>query len=79
MKTTSNALKVRIERCRDQLDWLVLGLAAALFAVGGFFTATVIGAILGIPLLLMALPLLVKPHRNRVCGSTRRLSSRGAT
>lgn len=47
------------QHCNPRFDWFGFTAAFAVFAVGSFLTATVIGAVIGIPLVLVSLgPLL---------------------
>ncbi|MEE8330317.1 MAG: hypothetical protein V3R84_00940 [Acidimicrobiia bacterium] len=43
-----------------------IAIGLAVFTVGVFFSASVVGAVIGIPLILVALPLLTEPKRT-VC------------
>ncbi len=57
----------RLQNCGWEVRWLFLAVGAPLAFVGGLFTASVIGAIIGIPLLLIAWPLLSGMATPRVC------------
>ena len=43
-----------IRNCGRQLGWLLIPVGFVLAIMGGFLTATVVGGIVGIPLLLVA-------------------------
>lgn len=53
-----------IHRCRERLDLISLGVGSVLAVA--FLSLTIVGAFIGVLLLLMGLPLLVNPRR-RVC------------
>jgi hypothetical protein len=50
-----------LDNCGTRYRWLFVAVGASLALVGGIFTASIIGAIIGIPLLLLAMPLLKSP------------------
>jgi hypothetical protein len=56
-----------IENCGWEVRWLFLAVGIPVAFIGGLFTASVIGAIIGIPLLLIAWPLLSNPVVAREC------------
>jgi hypothetical protein len=56
-----------LEHCGTRYRWLFLGVGAALALIGGMFTASIIGAIVGIPLLLLAWPILKSPGIQVAC------------
>ena len=56
-----------LKNCETRHRWLFLGVGAALALVGGFFTASIVGAIVGIPMLLLAWPLLKSPGIQAAC------------
>ncbi|MCH8129946.1 MAG: hypothetical protein IIC70_08620 [Acidobacteria bacterium] len=43
-----------VRNCGRQLGWLLIPVGFVLAIMGGFLTATVVGGIVGIPLLLVA-------------------------
>jgi hypothetical protein len=47
-----------IESCGWDVRWLFLAVGFPVAFIGGLFTASIIGAVIGIPLLLVAWPLL---------------------
>ena len=49
------------KNCGWEVRWLFLAVGIPVALVGGLFTASVIGAIIGIPLLLVVWPLLSNP------------------
>ncbi len=51
----------RVEQCGWTAHWAYLIAGAGLGLVGALFTATILGAIIGIPLMLLVLPLLKNP------------------
>jgi hypothetical protein len=53
--------------CGWEVRWLFLAVGIPVALIGGMFTASVIGAIIGIPLLLLAWPLLKNPVVAREC------------
>lgn len=53
--------------CGWDIHWTFLAVGAALALVGGLLTATIVGAIVGIPILLVALPLLKNPVAPAAC------------
>ncbi len=55
------------ERCGWQFRWLFLTVGVAIALVGGMLTASIIGAVVGIPLLLIAWPLLKNPVVPATC------------
>ncbi|GMQ93951.1 MAG: hypothetical protein BMS9Abin12_1433 [Acidimicrobiia bacterium] len=55
------------ENCGWEFRWLFLTVGATLALVGGIFTASIIGAVVGIPLLLIAWPLLKNPVVPATC------------
>lgn len=50
-----------LKDCIPRTDWFGLTVGFLLFATGAAFTATVAGAVIGIPMLLAALGLFEKP------------------
>lgn len=50
-----------LRNCKPHVDWFGLGTGFALFSVGGILTATVVGAVVGIPMLLASLGLFNNP------------------
>jgi len=60
-------MKTILARCGRAFRPMFLAVGAALALIGGFLTASVVGAILGIPLLLVAWPLLQRPSTPRAC------------
>jgi hypothetical protein len=54
-------MKNYLENCGKRYRWMFLGVGVALALVGGIFTASIVGAIVGIPMLLLAWPLLKSP------------------
>ncbi len=53
--------------CGWEIHWSFLAVGSALALVGGILTASIIGAIIGIPLLLIAWPLLKNPVSPIAC------------
>ncbi len=53
--------------CGWKIHWLFLAVGSTLALMGDLFTATIVGAIVGIPLLLIALPLLRNPAETVAC------------
>lgn len=49
------------QNCGWEIHWFFRGVGAVLALVGGILTASIIGAIIGIPMLLIASPLLKTP------------------
>jgi hypothetical protein len=56
-----------LEDCGSEYRWLFLGVGVMLALVGGILTASIIGAVVGIPLLLVAWPLLESPGIPATC------------
>ena len=54
-------------QCKGRIRWSSLVAGGLLAIVGGFLTASVVGSIAGIPLLLVAWPLLSEPRRTIPC------------
>lgn len=52
-----------LENCGTRYRWLFLGVGAALAAVGGLLTASIVG----IPMLLLAWPLVKNPGVQVAC------------
>ena len=50
-----------LRNCGRRLRWLLIPVGFVLAIMGGFLTATVIGGIVGIPLLLVAAGLMSTP------------------
>lgn len=50
-----------VEYCETHIRWFFVLVGAAAAVVGGLFTATIVGAIIGIPLMLVAFSLLNDP------------------
>jgi hypothetical protein len=67
MQPTTTSLRRTLRNCKDRVDWVGITLGVGIVAIGGFLSASVIGAIVGIPILLVGLPLLIKPMRTQVC------------
>lgn len=55
------------ENCVWNVPWLFLSVGAVMVLAGGILTASIIGAIVGIPLLLIARPLLKNPVVPATC------------
>ncbi len=60
-----NAMDI-VRNCGRQLGWLLIPVGFILAIMGGFLTATVVGGIVGIPLLLVAVGMMGAP-RPRPC------------
>jgi hypothetical protein len=60
-------MRQQLERCGRNIHWLFLAVGIPLALIGGMFTATIVGAIIGIPLLLLAWPLLANPVEVKAC------------
>ncbi len=58
-------MRNRTRRCGWDVRWMFLAVGIPLALVGGMFTASVVGAIIGIPMLLLAWPLLKDPAEPR--------------
>jgi hypothetical protein len=56
-----------IEFCETHIRWVFIVGGAGIALLGGLFTATVVGAIVGIPLLLLAFSLLNDPVERVPC------------
>lgn len=56
-----------LENCGTRYRWLFITVGLTLAIVGGMFTASIVGAIVGIPMLLIALPLLKNPGIQVAC------------
>ena len=56
-----------VEKCTSRIQWSYLVVGAVLALVGGFMTASVVGSVVGIPLLLLSWPLLSEPRRTVPC------------
>ncbi len=50
-----------VRSCGRQLGWLLIPVGFILAIIGGFLTATVVGGIVGIPLLLVAAGMMGAP------------------
>jgi hypothetical protein len=57
----------RLENCGWEIHWLFLAVGVTLALIGGIFTPSIIRAIVGIPLLLIAWPLLKSPVVRATC------------
>lgn len=55
------------ENCGWEVRWLLLSVGAVLALAGGIVTTSIVGAIVGIPLLLLAWPLLKTPIVPAAC------------
>jgi hypothetical protein len=55
------------ENCGWDVQWLFLTVGATLALVGSILTASIVGAIVGIPLVLIAWPLLKDPVVPATC------------
>lgn len=66
MQQVTKPLGRTARRCRDRIDWVALGLGLTLAISGGFLSLTIIGIVVGAPLIVAALPLLTNP-RHEVC------------
>jgi hypothetical protein len=66
MHQVTKTLGKTARQCRDRLDWVGLSLGLALVVVGGFLSLTIIGIVIGAPLIVAALPLLTNP-RHEAC------------
>jgi uncharacterized membrane protein len=53
--------------CGWDVQWLFLGVGAVLALIGAFLTASIVGAIIGIPLLLIAWALVKEPVVPATC------------
>jgi hypothetical protein len=67
VQPTTTSLRRTLRNCKDRVDWLGIAFGGGIVAIGGFLSAWVIGAIVGIPILLVGLTFFVKPMRTRVC------------
>jgi hypothetical protein len=56
-----------LENCGTRYRWLFGGVGASLALTGEFFTASIVGAVIGIPMLLLAPPLLKNPGMHVAC------------
>lgn len=66
MQRATKTLRRTARRCRDRLDWVALSLGLALAILGGLLSLTIIGIVIGAPLIAAALPLLTNP-KHEVC------------
>ena len=57
----------QIASCGTRLRWSFLFAGVALAAVGAFLSATIVGLIVGIPILLVAWPLLTTQTTPKPC------------
>jgi hypothetical protein len=55
------------ENCGWEIQWVFLAVGMVVALVGGILTASIVGAIVGIPLLLVAWPLLKNPAVPATC------------
>jgi hypothetical protein len=55
------------DNCGWKIRWSFLAVGGTLAIAGGLLTATIVGAIIGIPLLLIALPLFKSPVAPVLC------------
>ena len=55
------------ENCGWNIQWTFLAVGVVLALAGGILTASIVGAIVGIPLLLIAWPLLKEPVVPAAC------------
>jgi len=60
-------METQLQDCGWEVRWLFLAVGVPLALVGGILTASIIGAIVGIPLLLIAWPLLENPVVPATC------------
>jgi len=60
-------METQLQDCGSEVRWLFLAVGVPLALVGGILTASIIGAIVGIPLLLIAWPLLENPVVPATC------------
>jgi hypothetical protein len=56
-----------VKKCTRRIQWSYLVAGSLLALIGGFMTASVVGSVVGIPLLLLAWPLLSEPRRTVPC------------
>ena len=64
-------IEMSITNCIPRTDWFGLTTGFALFTVGSFLTVTLIGAIIGVPMLLASIGLFDRPTtlRGTPCAS----------
>ena len=55
------------ENCGWEIRWMFLGVGTTVALIGGIFTASIVGAIIGVPMLLISLPLLKNPVVPAAC------------
>ena len=55
------------ENCGWDIQWLLLAVGGVLALVGAILTASIVGGIIGIPLLLIAWPLVKEPVVPAAC------------
>lgn len=60
-------MRNQAENCGWEIRWMFLGVGATVALIGGVSTASIVGAIIGIPLLLIAWPLLKNPVVPATC------------
>lgn len=57
----------RRNNCGWEIHWLFISVGVTIAFIGGLFTATIVGAVIGIPMLLVAWPLLKSPIVPAAC------------
>jgi hypothetical protein len=62
-------MRAVIEFCETHIRWAFIVVGAGVALIGGLLTATVVGAIVGIPLLLLAFSLLNDPVEKIPCSA----------
>jgi hypothetical protein len=55
------------ENCGWDVRWMFIAVGAVVALIGGILTASIVGAFIGVPLLLVALPLLKNPVVPAAC------------
>lgn len=60
-------MRKRQEHCGCEIHMFFISVGVAIAFIGGLFTATIVGAVIGIPMLLIAWPLLKSPIVPAAC------------
>lgn len=66
MQQVTRTLRKSGRQCRDRIDLVALSLGLTMAVIGGFLSMTIIGIVIGAPLIVAAIPLLTDP-KHEVC------------
>ena len=66
MQQVTKTLRKSARQCRDRIDLVAVSLGLTMAVIGGFLSMTIIGIVIGAPLIVAAIPLLTNP-KHEVC------------